>query len=197
MRLLFFERQTKPHNRKTKPTQQKAPFTNQTWQLNVCSRRSSSNDNSKLQKCFFFLFLFCNNHHHQLPWIIAFGYRKHVAVAPLVCLCVCVCFALFVVCLGVVVTKNQRALFSFTLKLFLKSLWVSESRSRFWVFLSLLRFFRITWVDMFICYWKYKYLKKTVFRSLLAMICVVFIVLRFEKEMLFVYCCIICCVASR
>jgi len=51
---------------------------------------------------------------------------------------VCVCFALFVVCLGVVVTKNQRALFSFTLKLFLKSLWVSESRSRFWVFLFLL-----------------------------------------------------------
>ena len=112
----------------------------------MCS--SSSNDNSKLKKYFFFISFYSvttNNNSLELysiiTWSGCFKFRLQKtccgAVAPLVRFFLCVCFALFV-CLGVVVTKNQRALFSFTLKLFLKSLWVSESRSRFWVFLFLL-----------------------------------------------------------
>lgn len=85
----------------------------------MCS--SSSNDNSKLKKYFFFISFYSvttNNNSLELysiiTWSGCFKFRLQKtccgAVAPLVRFFLCVCFALFV-CLGVVVTKNQRALF--------------------------------------------------------------------------------------
>ena len=85
----------------------------------MCS--SSSNYNSKLKKYFFFISFYSvttNNNSLELysiiTWSGCFKFRLQKtccgAVAPLVRFFLCVCFALFV-CLGVVVTKNQRALF--------------------------------------------------------------------------------------